>query len=954
MGLDPQTASDYRLAKHLIDVRGRCEEGANLLLKLVDKPEVIAVPGQASWMLAHAARALTLAGKTEEAALYIPGARNGGRGTAFEPYIEDLLASFAPQGAGLDPDFLDYVKRQLRASDGLLNLFEAYGHDLTPYLRFIVGNEQGDYSLTERQRALNLLFTVLDAPSADGLVEQLLSEGPLEMKGLMQVFQDGNAGETRFRDSESRNLGADVVIRLAQETPQELKDLALDALINMYGWTVYGEGHKVDDPVALKISGAALELLEAGYRGDKNIALELIATQQRGAEDSTGSLAEHVGNSKDAALADEMRWTLARRKLGRDLTRKWAMQGEPIDQLRLALMSNREIGDIILNPTLPSHVDTIAWLENLEFQGQPAIEVLEMRRNHRADSEDYKVLASMTSSNEPLVKYLAASTLLRQRLLGDVVALLQDPTDQPEWASLIFAKWLEVNQEGYDIPEELLEPLLAMATSGPLQDDARALLNHRGKNVITVGIWRELGLNPGRKVSLEATIRAFEENGDGNAANDLAWVMTNNDANHACINYASDKLSRSWPRTYLENVDKLDALGRRWAFFGHEQNAWQTIIKEEGIPVLQEFEAAAEAAIFHGKGGEWSFEMVRFVGDLDADMAIRILLRNMEGNEEFLLWVFEQAQLGSYMYGVKDKQAATELVLGMLDMGVLRPFERPETNVFKQLIDPTLDSYPQVLTKFWQLAQERQSGPLLRFLIEESVQAPALREKFEIEIRAHLSLPRWTNAVIDACLKEGKLQWVFDDMLAILEGDPSSDLRHDLLISFGSIDDERADQVLLNHVNDPRPKIRDAAASSLRQIKQRRSEQAMWESWGEEDEQSATSALLKNLKDPDLEIRLVSIESLGTLGDKDALPALINLLRDENQQIKDAARKALDRINLVESEQTMKVELSKRLIELEDELAALREKFADSHPEVVSTLSKIEATKARLQELEGN
>ncbi len=50
----------------------------------------------------------------------------------------------------------------------------------------------------------------------------------------------------------------------------------------------------------------------------------------------------------------------------------------------------------------------------------------------------------------------------------------------------------------------------------------------------------------------------------------------------------------------------------------------------------------------------------------------------------------------------------------------------------------------------------------------------------------------------------------------------------------------------------------------------------------------------------------------------------------------------------------MKVELSKRLIELEDELAALREKFADSHPEVVSTLSKIEATKARLQELEGN
>ena len=115
-------------------------------------------------------------------------------------------------------------------------------------------------------------------------------------------------------------------------------------------------------------------------------------------------------------------------------------------------------------------------------------------------------------------------------------------------------------------------------------------------------------------------------------------------------------------------------------------------------------------------------------------------------------------------------------------------------------------------------------------------------------------------------------------------------------------------------------------------------------------------ALLSNLKDPDLEIRLVSIESLGTLGDKDALPALINLLRDEDPQIKAAARKALDRINKVptSTQDQVKAQLTVLLSKQEGALAAMRLKFTDDHIDVAGMLKKIEITKQQLAELESD
>jgi len=53
--------------------------------------------------------------------------------------------------------------------------------------------------------------------------------------------------------------------------------------------------------------------------------------------------------------------------------------------------------------------------------------------------------------------------------------------------------------------------------------------------------------------------------------------------------------------------------------------------------------------------------------------------------------------------------------------------------------------------------------------------------------------------------------------------------------------------------------------------------------------------LLKDLEDPEMEVRLGAVKALGLLGDPEALPVLVDLLR-EDEPIKQAAKEALDRM----------------------------------------------------------
>jgi len=61
--------------------------------------------------------------------------------------------------------------------------------------------------------------------------------------------------------------------------------------------------------------------------------------------------------------------------------------------------------------------------------------------------------------------------------------------------------------------------------------------------------------------------------------------------------------------------------------------------------------------------------------------------------------------------------------------------------------------------------------------------------------------------------------------------------------------------------------------------------------------ETAIAELLPMLEDTAWEVRLQAARALGTLGAVEHMPKLIALLRDPNQEVRDAAHAALDRLN---------------------------------------------------------
>ena len=56
-------------------------------------------------------------------------------------------------------------------------------------------------------------------------------------------------------------------------------------------------------------------------------------------------------------------------------------------------------------------------------------------------------------------------------------------------------------------------------------------------------------------------------------------------------------------------------------------------------------------------------------------------------------------------------------------------------------------------------------------------------------------------------------------------------------------------------------------------------------------------ALIQKLKSDNRAVRIAAIRSLGTLKAAEALPFLVELLEDDDQEIRDASQAALEKIN---------------------------------------------------------
>ena len=945
------TWTDYRKAMHLIDVRGQYGRGAAELLQLVDKPDVIMYSGQASWILAQAARALTLAGNSEEAAKYIPGARNGSRGTEFEKSITQLLASFAPQSAGLDPEFLGFVRQQVNA--GGENLRREYGRESLPYLRFIVEDSQGTFGLQLQRKAVKVIFGMMDAETGKWLGEELLKLDSLSRRTVLLGMQfRGSVSLTTFMDSDARVAAAKALLHFSASAPEDSNNLALDSIVGFLAMEMASPSVPFEGPLKDKIYARVVEFAEQGHRGVDGTAIRwaVAPTPYRDVLGPTFLMAE----SSNPAAREDARWALMSRGVGKSTLREYAGQGALMDQLRFCLAISSSLGGFNTSGLSEWDQNRVDWTRTFLTNDGIAGPFFEHQDRLDFQEEDIDVLASMESCSHPFVRYLAVNALLFNGAVEKAIPFFENLGEDPLWAIHTFRN-MESNSS--IIPASAAEFFESLGNQGQLQNEVRSLVERAGGQILTPELWLRWNLSPSKSVVADMLDRMTSQEDQEDLLGLLLSESMSESMSPAHSNRIAYRIAQQWPLAYLGAIPQLESVGRRQEFLIHEIAAWELGVQAVGSRVVVENEGVFGSFLFvdqdyGGRQKKWLASIARE----QPDLMIRLGLARVADREAMVR--FFNATYG-YHKGFDDlldrtaaTQFAVELVRNNMD-----DLPRVVNEISQHLIDPSSESAVPFFETQWEM---QPLNPVWAdFLIRKTVEQPALRERFREELLRELNHKVYSVYVADYSRAAGFAPEILDELLEAIAHKPEGNSLISLLRAISVVDDPRVIDVLLSYVDDPRAPISQRASSGLEQLLKARELKNRLSKWavdGGEESLSALDALLQNLKDPDLEIRLVSIESLGTLGDKDALPALINLMRDENPQIKEAARKTLDRINKVPVSTTeqVKAQLTVHLVELEGELAALRLKFTDDHMDVAAVLKKIEITKEQLANLENN
>ena len=108
--------------------------------------------------------------------------------------------------------------------------------------------------------------------------------------------------------------------------------------------------------------------------------------------------------------------------------------------------------------------------------------------------------------------------------------------------------------------------------------------------------------------------------------------------------------------------------------------------------------------------------------------------------------------------------------------------------------------------------------------------------------------------------------------------------------------DERAGRVIVQFLDDPDERVRTTTLETLEQIRSMLQEAEYWANRDQPQKLSTVEQLIQQAEDQDPSIRLAAIRSLGALGDPQALPFLVEQLRNKDETLQAAAQTAIDRI----------------------------------------------------------
>lgn len=129
--------------------------------------------------------------------------------------------------------------------------------------------------------------------------------------------------------------------------------------------------------------------------------------------------------------------------------------------------------------------------------------------------------------------------------------------------------------------------------------------------------------------------------------------------------------------------------------------------------------------------------------------------------------------------------------------------------------------------------------------------------------------------------------------------DPVAKVREAVCQFFASVPDRKVLPQLLDALEDPVAEVRSAAQYALECLEQYDKRRGTWERAFAPQGLGANpvEALVKQASKGPSRIRVAAIRSLGTVGEPQTLPFLIQLMQDSDEAVRQAAAAAVDRIN---------------------------------------------------------
>ena len=595
-------------------------------------------------------------------------------------------------------------------------------------------------------------------------------------------------------------------------------------------------------------------------------------------------MALHFAEHRNLEFRESMRMELAKEQGASSWIREWSTSGELGDELRYCL----QLYPFNLNNTQSQNKEPWTdWaLQTLrqDFpQGFPDGRTL--RRNR--EGVDKSSLSNLAQSKHPITKFIASVNL--DYYWGDseeAFLFFTNLGEDTTWASHFLSYAMN---RGSSLSKASIQYLLPLVNHSELGEEVRSILNEKGGGALTIQQWIDYDLNPNQSGIGSIASRAGNEK-DHDA---LLWIILNADQDSDAVRQAGFWLSSQKPLMFLDAIAALEKAGRRESLEDPEFQAWALVLNISDNNAISGREVHLESLIFGSDKVSDASQLFTSVARQNPHLAIAMAHRHREDLAAIKL-VFGS---GVHYIAASEDYAneSTELILALLQHGQIGKLDNKE-RVLENWVSLSSELASPIFNLLWEL--ENPSREITKYRIKLTAKSSALRSEFMPQVVHQLRNPQWTGEVCSAFMNEGATEEILDACLNRLQEEVQISNVKALLGTISKVDDPRVIEVLLHHLNDPRQGIPEAASAGLDYLRKLRTQKQEWAAWAAGNGAvSPIAALLKDLRDPEKEIRLAAIASLGTLRSTEALPALVNLLRESDEDIKQAARKALARIN---------------------------------------------------------